>query len=336
MIVYHRILMIILKNTVRIGLIFVGLVAVCLAGGASAWALALANLSQPDSVVVDQKTGDYYISSVGGPMDAKDANGYISRISSDGVVVVLRFIESKPGIYDLHAPKGLVIRKDLLWIVDLDAVKAFKLESGEFVRAVVPPDPKSLNDIAVGSDGMLYVSDMIANRIYKIDPDAVAPAAGAEVVEGAPDDDHVGVTVFKEGEELGQPNGLCFNRFTKHLMVLSSQTGNLIEIDPKGATRVLKTGFESPDGLASDLRGTLYVSSPTKGEIYSIASWGRGPMTLFQSGLKEPADIFYDAFHRELHIPVTGSNSILSYPIEEKRARNFEPRSSSPTDKNPK
>ena len=79
---------------------------------------------------------------------------------------------------------------------------------------------------------------MLANRIYRIDPKA-----------------DYALTIYREGEELGQPNGLLFDRFTKNLMVAAFGSGELLELDKKGGVRRLKTGLEGLDGLACDESG---------------------------------------------------------------------------------
>ena len=264
-------------------------------------ALDLVDLSQPESVVVDPKTGSYYISNVNGSPAEKDSNGFISKVGSDGLVVVIRFIESKPDGLELHAPKGLLIVDGLLYVTDIDSVKVFKLETGELDRVIsfAPAEPQFLNDAAADGEGKLYVSDMLANRIYRVD---------------TKDGDKV--SVFQEGDELGQPNGLCYDSRNEALLAVTWGTGEILRISKTGERTVLRKDLEGLDGVTADRKGTLFVSSYTKGEIYSVPDWGKGPLALFQSGLVAPADLYLDPATQTLLVPLMTEGKVTSFPVK--------------------
>lgn len=272
---------------------------VCLIGVAGpAYALDAGDFSAPESVAVDEETGSYFVSNINGSPSERDANGFISKISPDGLVTVLKFVEPKGNGFELHAPKGLAVLKGVLYAVDIDGVKSFNAETGAFVRFYdfAPVAPAFLNDIAVNRDGKLFVSDMLANRIYRFDPNS--PETSVEV--------------YKESPMLGQPNGLLFNRQTKGLMVVSWETGRLMEIDPNGHIKFLRKELGNLDGITADAHGNLYISNYVKGEIYVIPRWGRGSLSLFQSGLETPADISYDDSRSELLVPLMNQNRVTS------------------------
>ena len=88
----------------------------------------------------------------------------------------------------LNAPKGLRSFGGTLWVADLDEVIGIDIASAKENARVKIDGAKFLNDVAVGADGTVYVSDMMASRIYAI-KDGKA-------------------TVFAEGEQLEYPNGL--------------------------------------------------------------------------------------------------------------------------------
>lgn len=258
-------------------------------------------LSHPESVAVDPESGDYYISNIGGSPTEKDNDGYISRVAADGLATVLKFITARDGVVELHAPKGLAVSDGILYAVDIDAVKAFNLKNGEPTGTIDLKgfEPKFLNDIAADPKGRLYVSDMLANRILRID---------------AKDGFKTGI--FKEDAALDQPNGLIFNPRTRGLIVATWKGGRLLEIDPDGRLKVLRTGLEAGfDGLAVDRAGTLYLSNYERGEIYRIENWGRGALSLFQSGLKTPADITYDPARHEILVPLMSEDAVTSFAV---------------------
>src|SRR5690606_21634879 len=59
----------------------------------------------------------------------------------------------------LHAPKGMAIKGDTLFVADIDTVRMFHRETGAVLGARGVPGATFLNDIAVGPDGTVYVSD---------------------------------------------------------------------------------------------------------------------------------------------------------------------------------
>lgn len=287
------------------------LIATLLFFPAPVLALDLVDLSQPESIAVDPRTGNYYISNVNGTPGEKDNNGYISKVSPDGLVVVIKFIEPKEGGVELHAPKGLVVEDETLFVTDIDSVKGFRLDTGENTHFIDfgAFEARFLNDIAVDSSGDLYVSDMLTDRIFK-----VGLKKGPEV------------TVFKEGPELGQPNGLFFNHHTGSLLVATWRAGRVLEIKKNGELKVLRDDLaDGLDGIAADKKGTLFVSSFTKGEIYSISRWGKGSLTLFTSGLTTPADIHFDSQQQVLLVPLMNEGKVTSFSTRDFNGRSPRP-----------
>jgi len=214
--------------------------------------------------------------------------------------VVLKFIQSKEGVHELHAPKGMAIVDRRLYVSDVDTVRAYDLSTGEPVEVIslAHYEPRFLNDVTADSRGHLYVSDMDGDVIYKIDTR----------------NDHK-VSVFRSGDALGKPNGLYFNHHNRHLLVATWGSGEILEIDEKGRIQVLKKGFKNLDGIFMDRNGNLFVSSFTQGEIYKISEGGRGTVRLFRSGLQSPADIAYDSIHQDVLAPFMNENRVSSFDI---------------------
>jgi sugar lactone lactonase YvrE len=118
-------------------------------------------LSAPESVIHDADQDVYFVTNINGNPGAKDGNGFISRMKPDGTVDSLHFVMGGRNGVTLNAPKGTAITGDTLWVTDLDAVRGFNRFTGaplatiEFGRRA-----RFLNDLALGPDGRLYVSEM--------------------------------------------------------------------------------------------------------------------------------------------------------------------------------
>ncbi len=270
----------------------------------SAYSFTLSNFETPESFIIDAEDGSYYVSNINGAPDAKDGNGYISKIQSNSNIIIQKFIGGKKDEALLHAPKGLVIVGKVLYVTDLDTVKGFDKETGKpaAIYDLSKLKAKFLNDITIDDKGFLYVSDTFTNQIFKINTQK----------------EH-DVTVFKEGKELGGPNGLFFNPKTKNLMVVTLVSGQILEIDRVGKIHVLKRGLLKLDGIDYDNQGNLYISSFEKGEIYRIPHMGRGPLETFMSGLITPADISCDRKNNELLIPSFNGNQVMTVSLDQKK-----------------
>ena len=268
----------------------------------SAQAFTLSDFESPESVVTDPEDGSYYVSNINGDPFLKDGNGYISKISSNGNTVTQKYIGGTKESLLLDAPKGLTIIGKNIFAADIDTVKVFDKETRKQVKIVdfVGFAPKFLNDMTADREGnMVYVSDMLADCIYRIDVK-----------------NDYRVSVFKEGAELGQPNGLAFNPKTKNLMAVGFSSGEILEITMSGKVHILKKGLKGLDGIDYDSDGNLYVSNHEKGEIYQIGRLGRGPLTTYLSNLTTPADISYDRQRGQILIPSMQGNTVSAVSKE--------------------
>ena len=102
-------------------------------------------------------------------------------------------------------------------------------------------------------------------------------------------------------------------------MVVTWESGQILEIELSGKVHVLKRGLKGLDGIDYDSDGNLYVSSFLKGEIYRIPFYGRGTLTTFMSGLTTPADISCDRQKSELLVPFMKDNSVTTIVLSQKK-----------------
>ncbi len=272
----------------------------------------------PESMVVDPDTGAYFVSNIRGELTAKDGDGYISKITANGTTIIQKFIGGTQTMGVLDAPKGLWVNKDQLIVTDIDAVKIFDKVTGKLARKLDLStwNAAFLNDVVMDGKGMIFVSDLVANKIFKIDPSK-----------------DFEITIFKEGSELGGPNGLMINPRNGKLTFVTWNTGEIIEVDPDGKLHRLKRGLKTLDGVDYDVEGNLYVSSFDNGEVYRIPFFGRGTISSFLTGLNSPADIGVDRKKHELMVPSFKGNTVTTYPLFLKKKEKLE--SASGPEKNP-
>jgi hypothetical protein len=143
------------------------------------WTLT-GDFQSPESAFYDAATNAIFVSSINGAIDAKDGNGYISRISGDGKMVNAKWVTG------LNGPKGLRGLGGTLWAADIDEVVAIDIASGKVLSKTPVPGATFLNDLATAPDGSVFVSDSFGSRIYVVkDGKASTFVEGAELVETA-------------------------------------------------------------------------------------------------------------------------------------------------------
>jgi sugar lactone lactonase YvrE len=231
----------------------------------------------PESVAYDPGEKVLYVSEFGSVLKPtlKDGKGRISKVSLTGEVLDKKFLPGEGVV--LHKPKGVWVRGNRLWVTDIDAVWIFDLKSKKG-RKIALPDAKFANDPNVFDD-ILYVSDSLGRRIYK-----VAPADFLEI-KGDPK-----VTELVSDTPFG-PNGLCpVGNGTLYVVgfEFKGPDRSVYTVDSKGKTKQISDPLGGLDGVAILDRNTLLI---TDWKSNSLLKWSprEGKQTL-ASGIAGPAD----------------------------------------------
>ncbi|MGH7482434.1 MAG: SMP-30/gluconolactonase/LRE family protein [Longimicrobiales bacterium] len=268
-------------------------------GGASADSFAIADVGfeTPESVLHDPDADVYLVSNIGGdPLD-RDDTGFIARLSPDGSVEQLRWIDGASETVTLHAPKGMALRGDTLYVADIDTVRAFHRVTGAPVRAIGVPGATFLNDVAAGDDGALYVTDSgLTAGFAPSGTDAVYRIDGARP------------TVVAEGEALSRPNGITVT--DDALVIAPFADDALLRIAPDGGAPLPGDSLPAGqlDGVVELADGGFLVSSWGGGAIYRVN--GGDVITTLVDGLDAPADIGFDERRGRVLIPLFNENRV--------------------------
>ena len=261
-------------------------------------------LSTPESVLYDAENDRYLVSNINGRTTDKDNNGFISVLSPDGQVTTLKWIEGGKNKVKLDAPKGLAIAKGVLYVADITTVRAFDAKTGAPKTDVPIPGSTFLNDLAVGDDGKVYVSD----SGLKVGAGGFEPT-GTDAVYVL---DKGKAKAIATGKDLGAPNGLLVTN--KGVVVVTFGSGEVYRLDEKGE----KHDVAKPPGGALDgvlpLGDDLLVSSWQASSVYR----GRlgGPFKEVLTDQKSPADIGYDTKRGRLLIPHFTEDTVEAYELK--------------------
>src|SRR5256885_2475937 len=121
----------------------------------------------------------YFVSNINGDPGIKDGNGFITRITADGVVDSLHFIQGGRNGVALNAPMGSRVQGDTLWVLDVDVLRGFNARTGAPVKAIdlAPAGAGFLNDLTVGPDGDFYITDTgvrpVSGNLDHVAPDRI-------------------------------------------------------------------------------------------------------------------------------------------------------------------
>ena len=241
-------------------------------------------------VSVTQYGGYYYLSNSGKNfgLAAKDGDGYISRIRSDGTQeeVTLKYITG------LNNPRGIYAIQGTLYVCDIDRLTGIDLRTGSkvFELSFAKDNVKQLTHITSADDKILYLSATDIHTIFEVDLSAKR---------------------YTKWMETTSPTGLLINNNQMYVCSMGTDSiGNgklgVIDMKTKRYTQLTEDeGFFW--GLA--LQGKrLYYSDWIQFAKRGVIKWvnldtkSSGELR-FTSKIGGPADFVYDARNDLFIIP---------------------------------
>lgn len=268
------------------------------AGVTAGWTVT-EGVETPESVYVDPVSGSIFVSMIAGEPGERDSNGHIMKLAPDGTVV------SASWSTGLDAPKGLRSHDGMLWTADIDQVVRIDMADGRVVSKLRIDGAQFLNDVAIGDDGTVYVSDMLASKIYAV-KDGQA-------------------SVFAEGDDIEYPNGLLVegNRLIvggwgKPEPDFSTKVpGRLFALDltTKAKTLITPKPLGNLDGVESDGRGGYIVTDWPKGQLLHVTSTGES--RVLREFMPGTADHAFVPSANVAIIPHMQENKIVAYDLSD-------------------
>lgn len=252
----------------------------------------------PESVRWDSTTQLWYVSNINGNPSEKDGNGFIARLTPDGARKdSTPFIVHGSNGVVLHAPKGMAIADGVLWVADIDAVRGFDLKSGAPVASldIAPLGAKFLNDVAVGGDGNVYITDTgihfdAKGAMTHPGPDRVFMLQARRIVE---------VLAFANAPG---PNGIAWDAANQRFLINAFAAPTLMAWKPGAATAdSIAPAPGDGDGLEVLPDGRVLYTSWADSALHVYAN---GSFTKLIPNLPAPADIGFDPVRNIVAIPL--------------------------------
>jgi sugar lactone lactonase YvrE len=260
-------------------------------------------LATPESVLYDVEADIYLVSNINGSPVEADDNGFIARVSPDGKVEQLKWIDGASEAVKLNAPKGMTIAAGVLYVTDIDRIRKFDAKSGEAKGEIVIKGASFLNDIALGPDGTIYVTDSGlkagtnglestgTDAVYKVVKDQAKPLI--------------------RGKNLSGPNGVLADE--SGVWVVSYGANELYNVKSGKKTDIKKLPKGGLDGIVKTNDGRILVSSWEANQVFGAAPGEE--FTVVTADAKSPADIGYDTKRNRVLIPLFMENAVQIQPL---------------------
>jgi len=241
------------------------------------WETDSLTLRNPESVLYDSKSNSLYVSSMGA--------GTIVRIGLDGKVI------KNDWVTGLTSNKGSALFNGLLYTAETSSVAVIDVDKATIVKRIPVEGSQMLNDVAIDSKGIVYVTDTRGAKVYRIEGDK--PAVYLENMPGA--------------------NGLL--TVDTDLYVLTSTSFQKVDAN-KGITKIAD-GFENGlDGIVM-VRKDEFIISNYQGILYYIKADGTKQLLLDTRANRIMSnDISYDSKTKVLYVPSFGTNRVIAYKVK--------------------
>lgn len=207
----------------------------------------------------------------------------------------------------LDAPKGLALTGDTLWVADINHVRAFNRKTGAKLADIDLTAQKAtfLNDVAVGGDGAVYVTDTgiafdATGNMSHTGQDQIFKIQGGKVTAFRPD-------------SLYSPNGITWDKANSRF-ILGPFAGKAVQAWKPGDKQptAIVNGPGQYDGVEVLSDGRILVSSWADGTVNVVRGNSISPIV---KNVSAPADIGVDTKRNVLAIPRFNDNKVEFYKI---------------------
>jgi len=266
--------------------------------------IAGVGFATPESVLHDSQEDVYLVSNINGSSLDKDGNGFISRVSTSGEVLDLKWIDGEAEGVTLNAPKGMTFSEGVLYVSDIDVIRRFDRESGEYLGEIIVEGATFVNDLGTDPWGNVYFTD----TGVQAGEDGFVSSGTASVWRI--DDD--GPTRLTGGDALAGPDGVALDE--RGIWVVSFGSNLLYRVNEGIMVDKVELPAGSLGGIEILADSTALISSWETHSIY------RGPITgpfeVIVSDVDSPADIGIDRTRNRILIPLFQMNEVRIVPID--------------------
>ncbi|HYE56770.1 MAG TPA: ATP-binding protein [Chitinophagaceae bacterium] len=241
-------------------------------------------IAVPESVLPDIKNGILYVSLIDGPSWIADGKGGIGKLSIDGKKYDSTWITG------LNAPKGMGIHSNRLYVADMGELVIVDIAKGKIEKKLAIETAQGLNDVAITSKGVVFVSDSRGSKIWRVENDMALLYL----------------------DSLRGVNGL---KVVNDELIIAAGRSFIKADANKNITKIAELP-QGGDGIEPVGNGDFIVTA-WAGYIFYVHADGRVDTILeTHAEKKNTADIGYDPAKRIVYVPTFNGKTVAAYILK--------------------
>ena len=243
------------------------------------------SLKVPESVLFDKAAKVLYVSNIDGtnPWEA-DGKGSIGKVGLDGKVIAAEWVSG------LHGPKGMGMFNGKLYVADLGNIVVIDIAAGKIEKSIPIEGATGLNDISIDPKGVIYVTEYLAKKLYKVENEK------AELI----------------AENLTQPNGVLYHN---NELFLLDGTGMFKVNTDKSMTKIADGMEGGLDGI-ENIEGNNFFISCWEGALWHVNTDGTKHLLMdTRAEKRNTADIGFDPATKTVYVPTFFRNTVVAYEL---------------------
>ena len=243
-------------------------------------------LKVPESVLFDGDNKVLYATNIDGTDPwARDGKGSVAKVGLDGKVIATEWVSG------LNAPKGMGLYKGKLYVADMNELLVIDIAGGKIEKRIVVTGAEGLNDVSVGKNGTVYVSDSKLKKVFAV-KDGVSE-------------------LFLDN--LKGPNGVLMHGDDFYLL----DAGGMFKMNKDKTLTKITDGMDGGTDGIENISGNDFIISCWQGVVWYVNADGSKQQLLdSRPDKKNSADIGMDAKNKIIYVPTFWRNTIVAYRVK--------------------
>ena len=243
-------------------------------------------LKVPESVLFDKANQILYVSNLDGSDPWKaDGKGSIAKVGLDGKIIAAEWVSG------MNAPKGMGLYNGKLYAADLGNIAVINIASGKIEKNIPIQGATGLNDISIDPNGVIYVTEYLAKKLYKVANEK------AELI----------------AENLTQPNGVLFHN---NELFLLDGTG-MFKVNADKSMAKITDGMEGGVDGIENIEGNSFIVSCWEGALWQVNADGTKHLLMdTRKEKRSTADIGFDPSTKTVYVPTFFRNTVVAYEVK--------------------